>query len=224
MNTDIENIKETATNTEAHPVKLSTWLGCAQKPYYEDESVVLYHADNRDVLPLCKPMILVTDPPYPNYLTEEYGYYDGILEQFRNWKTRQLIFWTVTQDFPLEFTARHTWDKITGTYANREYIYERNGEIEERTFRYQKIGNIIDAQMNRDILTDHPSRKPIRLLKDIVNRFTEMGDIILDPWSGTGTSLVAAKRLRRLAIGIEIEERYCEITAKRLLQNEMQFE
>lgn len=64
----------------------------------------------------------------------------------------------------------------------------------------------------------HPTPKPIGLMRDIVSQFSDEGDLILDPFMGSGTTLVAAKQLGRRAIGIEIEEKYCEIAAKRLAQ------
>lgn len=64
----------------------------------------------------------------------------------------------------------------------------------------------------------HPTPKPIKLMNRIVGQFTDPGELILDPFMGSGTTLLAAKDLGRRAIGIEIEERYCEIAAKRLSQ------
>ena len=64
----------------------------------------------------------------------------------------------------------------------------------------------------------HPSTKPESLMRELIGLFTDAGETVLDPFMGSGTTLVAAKRLCRKAIGIEIEERYCEIAAERLRQ------
>ena len=64
----------------------------------------------------------------------------------------------------------------------------------------------------------HPCAKPIRFMSWLVNRASLVDDLIVDPFSGSGTTLRAAKDLGRRAIGIEIEERYCEIAARRLDQ------
>ena len=65
---------------------------------------------------------------------------------------------------------------------------------------------------------DHPCPKPEGLMLELVAAFTDRGETILDPFMGTGTTLVAAKRLGRTAIGIELERKYCDIAIGRLSQ------
>jgi site-specific DNA-methyltransferase (adenine-specific) len=64
----------------------------------------------------------------------------------------------------------------------------------------------------------HPTVKPIPLLRQIISWSTDEGEIVIDPFAGSGTTLQAAKDMGRYGIGIELEERYCEIAAKRLQQ------
>lgn len=68
---------------------------------------------------------------------------------------------------------------------------------------------------------DHPAGKPPKLVKRLVTLFSEEGETILDPFMGSGTTLRAAKDLGRNAIGIEIEEKYCEIAKRRMAQTVM---
>ena len=70
----------------------------------------------------------------------------------------------------------------------------------------------------------HPNQKPFDLLCYLVRTYSDVGDVVLDFTCGSGTTLLAAKELRRKAIGIEIEEKYCEIAAKRMSQEVLKFE
>lgn len=69
----------------------------------------------------------------------------------------------------------------------------------------------------------HPCPKPIEWMKWLIGRVSIEGERIIDPFCGSGTTLQAAKDLGHQAIGIEIEERYCEIAAKRLSQGVLDF-
>ena len=77
-----------------------------------------------------------------------------------------------------------------------------------------------DDQPNREHF-DHPCPKPLPWMRWAVARASRPRETILDPFMGSGTTLRAAKDLGRKAIGIEIEERYCEIAAKRMAQTVM---
>lgn len=74
-----------------------------------------------------------------------------------------------------------------------------------------------DEQPNRENI-DHPCPKPVKWMRWAVNRASRYGETIIDPFMGSGTTLRAALDLGRNAIGIEIEERYCEIAVRRLAQ------
>ena len=69
----------------------------------------------------------------------------------------------------------------------------------------------------------HPCAKPEGWMRWIVSLVSREGELVLDPFAGSGTTLRAAKDLGRRAIGIEIEERYCEIAARRCAQEVMDF-
>lgn len=73
-------------------------------------------------------------------------------------------------------------------------------------------------------MKQHPTQKPLRLMRELVGLFGDVGSQVLDPFCGSGSTLVAAKALGCLATGIEIEEHYCEIAAKRLAQEVLPLE
>lgn len=69
----------------------------------------------------------------------------------------------------------------------------------------------------------HPTAKPLPMLADMVRKFTNHGDTVFDPFAGSGTTLRAAVNEGRKAIGVELEEKYCEIIANRLSQGAFDF-
>ncbi len=164
--------------------------------------------------------IVITDPPYPDYHTELYGYKDGIIDFLNNFYCRQFIFWSAKVEFPLNnITAIHIWNKKCGVGSMYERIFERYGGKEYKVFNNYLINSDVAAQYTGDIFFNHPSQKPIKLMEKIINNFTKENDIIFDPFCGTGSTLLAAKHLKRNFIGIEISPEYCEIARNRLKQD-----
>lgn len=82
---------------------------------------------------------------------------------------------------------------------------------------YYEFGVVRDGRQ-------HPTQKPESLMLAIIEDFTNPGELIIDPFMGSGTTLVAAKQLGRRAIGIELEKKYCDVAAARLSQNYFDFE
>lgn len=83
-----------------------------------------------------------------------------------------------------------------------------------------KAGNYVTTVQQGE---GHPTTKPLSMLADWVRNFSSPGDLVLDPFAGSGTTLRAAKDEGRKAIGIELDERYCEIAANRLSQDVLDF-
>ncbi len=95
------------------------------------------------------------------------------------------------------------------------------GKLQEENGIRFNIWNISPEMSNLERV--HPGQFPLDLAADHIRSWSNGGDLILDPFCGSGTTLRAAKDLGRKAIGIEIEEKYCEIAAKRLSQEVFQF-
>jgi DNA modification methylase len=190
-------------------------------PYFQDKWVTIYHGDCREILPQLdvKVDLVLTDPPYPDQHLE-YGDCDILfLDKFN---CRQLIFWSAKIDFPLDYTAIHIWDKRYRCASEYERIFERNGHKNYKIFKAIGINSIVSANYAHDNFWKHPSQKPSKLIEALINLGGKPSDLIFDPFLGTGTTCYCAKKLNRYSIGIEIEEKYCEIAAKRCSQEVME--
>jgi site-specific DNA-methyltransferase (adenine-specific) len=193
-------------------------------PYYERDGITIYHGDCLEIIPTLETIDLVlTDPPYPDWLTDEYRFCRStVIEALSNGPF--VSFWTAKQPFPVDFDRVHVWDKKTGAGSEYELVYENGaGDNNWKVFRYYLINSTVAASFTGDVFNDHKSQKPILLMRALVNRSSSVGATILDPFMGSGTTLRAAKDLGRKAIGIELEERYCEIAANRLAQGVLDF-
>jgi site-specific DNA-methyltransferase (adenine-specific) len=210
-------------------------------PYYQDDAVVIYHGDCRDILPLIEPEtidLVLTDPPYG--VAER----TDRLSRGRSNAYHSLDFAPVAgDDQPFDpalvlrykrvmlFGANHfadrlppsaawvVWDKRDGTTpddnADCELIWS-NIPGPARLYSHLWRGMIKASERNQ--VRVHPTQKPVALMRWIIERWSKPGDLILDPYMGSGPIARACADTGRRYIGIELEERYCEIAAKRMAQ------
>lgn len=93
-------------------------------------------------------------------------------------------------------------------------LYAKKGK---RDVRYRRSGILHHDKLGSKQHV-HPTEKPVGLMRDLIEMSTEKGDLVVDPFAGSGSSLVAAEHLGRQAIGFELEQRYYDIIERRLSQ------
>ena len=110
------------------------------------------------------------------------------------------------------------WNKLTGnnTYADGEMAWTSFKKGTLRIYTHQWCGAFKDSE--RGLKNWHPTQKPQALMEWVIGRYTDKGDIVLDPFLGSGTTVEACKLLHRNFIGIEINPDYCKVAEKRLAQ------
>lgn len=114
----------------------------------------------------------------------------------------------------------YVWDKDnTGNFADAELAWCSN-KTAVRLYKHTWNGLIKESERGQKRV--HPTQKPIQLMKWLMQQ-NDQCEVILDPFMGSAPTLVAAKELGKKAIGIELSEAYCEIAAKRLAQEVLQF-
>ena len=201
--------------------------------YYKDDFVELYHGDclteHREWT--CAD-VLVTDPPYGM------AYSSGRREQLRiagdNSMTARddalrvwgsgpaLVFGTWKRPRPAGVRQLIVWDKRGGAGFSGD-LKMPWADITEEIYVLGTgwVGGRVPAIYSVPTLPaanrpDHPTPKPVPLMEMLIEKCPP--GVVADPFAGSGSTLVAAKRLGRRAVGIELEEKYCEIAANRLSQ------
>jgi len=183
----------------------------------------LWHGDCREVLPLLPKFdMMLTDPPYPDYLAAEFGYCETLLREIGRHDCRQFIFWSAKADFPLSYSAIHVWAKTgAGAAAAYERIFERNGGRAFRVFKGNAISNQVMAQFAHDEFCDHPTQKPVSLIVDLL-LLAQESRTVCDPFVGSGTTGVACAKLGKAFVGVERERKYFDMACEHIARAQAQ--
>jgi site-specific DNA-methyltransferase (adenine-specific) len=218
-------------------------------PYYDDGQITIFHADCRDVLPeLPRNLAVVSDPPYGmNYNTDSRRFAGGAngAKRYGQGSAERPIAGDQEPfdpspflDFPsvLMWGYNHWAQRVpVGTVLvwlkKREHRF--GTFLSDAEVAWMKGGHGVYAKYfpgdGRWDLAEgtgrvHPAQKPIALMSWCITKSAADDAVILDPFMGSGTTLRAAKDLGRKAIGIELEERYCERAVMRLQQAVLPFD
>jgi hypothetical protein len=223
------------------------------KPYYEHGGVTIFHGDCREILPSLKqPDTCITDPVWPNSVfpgvpdpaalfakachsltcarlvvqlgcTSDPRFLAGVPARlpalrvcwlryaFPSYRGRVLNGSDVAYAFGEAPPSRPGRRVLSGEYTARN-----NATKTQHTKRGHGTSSAVDYEQ-----LPHPAPRRLEHLAWLVTVFADSG--VIDPFCGTGTTLLAAKSAGLPAIGIEIEERYCELAAKRLAQETLPF-
>lgn len=206
-------------------------------PYYQDDSCTIYHGDCREILPtLGRFDLLLTDPPYgigadnrKQILSRaklakarDYGEQNWDSEPPPSWlidlclscTTNQIIWGGNYFSLPPS-SCWLVWDKKNGRndFADCELAWTNLPKAVRR------IEHLWQGMLRQGGETrQHPTQKPLHVISWALRQAPESVQTIIDPFAGSGTTLRAAKDHNKKAVGIELDERYCEIAAKRLAQ------
>lgn len=203
------------------------------KPYYEADGITIYHGDCLEVLPSVAADVMVADPPFGMGYKSGWSGRSIAGDNSTAVRDAALVVWGERPALlfgrwdcqrPTGVRMLLTWDKgdwpgmgdlLLPWGPSTEEIYVLgSGFVGKRGGSVIRCDRLVGATL-------HPNEKPVPLLERLLCHCPE--GVVVDPFMGVGTTLVAAKQLGRRAIGIEIEERYCEIAARRLSQRVFDF-
>lgn len=212
------------------------------QPYYSDKYVQIFHGDCRDILPSLEPVDLVlTDPPYN--VGKDYGTYNDAVPypEYQKWASECVELCLTKANNQFWVAPRYKLDLWLALLPGAHLIAIRRGasgpfrggwsDQFEIALAIGKPNRCIpdlwddirlkgEGYFFREETYGHPGYTPSEILARAAAVLSEK--TIIDPFMGTGTSCYVAKKLNRFSIGIEIEEKYCEIAAKRCSQEVME--
>ena len=209
-----------------------------------DESVRIYCGDCRDILLALeeKPAAIISDPPYGiSVNTQRKASGRGDLADVKDFPAIEgdqspfdpthLLGFSVVVLFGGNYFCDKlpisggwvVWDKLNGLTGKRKWGFNDSSDCE---LIWTNVGNVARLipltwmgcvrESEQRELRVHPTQKPVRLMHALINQYTKRGDLVVDPYMGSGTTGIACVMLGRRFIGMEIEPQYFEAAEKRL--------
>jgi DNA modification methylase len=216
--------------------------GGRMTPYYRDDYVTIYHGDCREILPELQADVVVTDPVWPNCSAPLVGMDDPFLLLketillFPSGIKRLAIHLANYTDPRFLLAVPPTWPFFQAAWLHYDVPLHRGRELRSGDIAYLFGMPPLSEPGRRSIPAykvshcygkkefDHPSPRSFAHVKFLVEKWSAPGETVMDPFLGSGTTARAAKDCSRNFIGIEIEEKYCEIAAKRMAKEVLPME
>jgi len=209
------------------------------KPYYSDDLVTLYHGDCLEIAEWLTADVLVTDPPYgQSYRSNRADENSKSARSIANdqdttvrdlalamWGDKPRVVFEGRDVARLPNDARLVWHKPGSGMGDLSMPWKPDYEfvsVKGTGFVGNRDTSVLSYPLRvfRGDLT-HPHMKPNGLMEALITK-CPIGTIA-DPFSGSGSTLLAARNLGRRVVGVELEERYCELIASRLSQMAFDF-
>lgn len=203
-------------------------------PYFQNERCTIYHGDCAEVLPeLGRFDLLLTDPPYgmrfrSNHRLEKHKPIANddslplsLIEQAIGLVSKAAYVFCRWDNLPEMPPPKSVLAWVKNNWSMGDLKHE-HGRMWEACCFYAKEGHAFTKRIPDVLQVDrtgndlHPTQKPVALMEQLI--VANEGETVLDPFMGSGTTLLAAQLSGRHAVGVELEESYCEIAANRLAQ------
>jgi DNA modification methylase len=223
------------------------------QPYYQREGITLYHGDSRTILPQLKAEtfdLALTDPPYLVSYTGRWGSElepihgdsdpgwvlpcyselfrvlrpDSLCFTFYGWPHADVFMtsWRAAGFRPVSVCAlvkrRIGLGYFTRAQHELAYLLAKGRPKKPEC----APSDVIDWEYSGESF--HPNQKPVGAMAKLIAAYADEKTFVIDPFCGSGTTLLAARACGVSAVGIEIEERFCEVAAMRLSQQVLDFE
>jgi hypothetical protein len=205
------------------------------EPYYVDEFVTLYHGNCLEITDWLTADVLVTDPPYG--LASVYGRENKTIAGDGDTAVRDAVL-TLWGDRPVAMFGSPRLPDPPGHWDHRLVWDKREPQLGGGAWRYTHESIYVrgDGWVRSDghhfsifhvpalnggwLKSAHPNAKPTALMEALI---ASHEGSVAEPFAGSGSGVIAARNLGRRVIAVELEERYCELTAKRLSQQAFDF-